>query len=127
MLIAAGAEGCSLDSAVSEKFENCRCLLIVETDDMSFESIEKTEGALTLAERIVERDCEAIITGEFTMDTFNLLADACVTRYRGTGMTVKEALRMMDMDRLEYIRSADGSDTCHSDHGGGECNCEEHD
>lgn len=129
MLIAVSAGGRELLSAVSKRFETCRWLLFVETDDMTIDAVRKTEDILpeTLAKMIAERDCEAVITGSFTPEIFNIIADACVTRYRGTGLAVKEAIARMENNTLEYIRNADGIDTCQSDHGGGECDCGEHD
>lgn len=129
MLIAVSAGGRELLSAVSKRFETCRWLLLVETDDMTINAVRKTDenNPETLAKMIAERDCEAVITGSFTPDIFNIIADACVTRYRGAGLTVKEALDRLETNTLEYIRNADGNDSCQSDHGGGECNCGEDD
>ncbi|SHI23384.1 Predicted Fe-Mo cluster-binding protein, NifX family [Sporobacter termitidis DSM 10068] len=125
MLIAVSADGQRLSSAVSQNFESCRFLLFVETDTMSYEAIEHGGDAAALADKIVGRDCEAVITGAFTPEIFNTIANACVTRYSGAGLTVAEALDRMDKNTLEYIRFADKDDACHGDHGGGECNCGE--
>lgn len=122
MLIAVSADGQDLSGAVSETFEACRYLLIVETDTMSFEAVANT-GAEALADTVVRYDCEAVITGAFTPEIFNVIADACVTRYGGGGLTAAEALRCMESNTLEYIRFADENDSCHGDHDGGECSC----
>jgi predicted Fe-Mo cluster-binding NifX family protein len=127
MLIAVSADGSDLSGAVSGKFETCRSLFIIETDDMSFDAYENTGDAERLAAVIVDRDCEAVITGSFTPEIFNILADACITRYAAGGLTVGEAVNRMDQNTLEYIRYADKDDTCHGDHSGGECNCGEDD
>jgi predicted Fe-Mo cluster-binding NifX family protein len=127
MLIAVAADGQELNSKVSAKFETCKYLLIVETDTMSFEAIKNNGDSAELAQITAERDCEAVITGEFSVDTFNTLAEACITRYNGYGHTVRDALIWMDKNSLEYIRYADENDKCHGDHSGGECNCGEHD
>ena len=128
MLIAVSASGRELLSAV-KNFETCRWLLFVETDDMTIDAVrhDETLSAEALANMVVERDCEAVITGELTPATFDIIADGCVTRYCGKGLTVKEAVEKMDNYTLEYIRNADGTDTCQSDHGGGTCDCGEHD
>ena len=122
MLIAVTADGIDLAGAVSERFEICAYLLIVETDTMAVEAFPN-EGADSLTDKIVARDCEAVITGSFTAETFNIIADACITRYSGGGLTAGEALARMDADTLEYIRYADENDTCHSH--GGDCDCGE--
>jgi predicted Fe-Mo cluster-binding NifX family protein len=127
MLIAVAAEGQEMGSKVSKKFESCKYLLIVETDTLTYEAVQNSGDGGALAQIAVDRDCEAVITGEFSIETFDILAEACVTRYNGYGHTVKDALIWMDSNTLEYIRYADENDKCHGEHGGGECNCGEHD
>lgn len=129
MLIAVSADGQELSSAVSENFESCRWLLIVETDTMAVEAVRNTgkSNAEALAKFVVEQDCEAVISGSLTPEIFDIIADACVTRYCGTGLTAREALSRMDNNTLGYIRNAEGTDTCQGDHGGGACDCGEHD
>jgi predicted Fe-Mo cluster-binding NifX family protein len=127
MLVAVSADGKDLSGAVSEKFETCRYLLIVETDDMSFDVFKNAEDAESLAGTVVGRDCEAVITGSFTPEIFNIIADACITRYGAAGLSVRDSIERMDRNTLEYIRYANEDDTCHGEHGGGECNCGEDD
>jgi predicted Fe-Mo cluster-binding NifX family protein len=130
MLIAVSAGGREPVSAV-KKFGTCRWLLFIETDDMTIDAVKNDAGAEAdaeaLARMVVERDCEAVITASFTPEIFNIIADACITRYDGTGLSVREAIDRMNGNTLDYIRYADKDDTCHGDHSGGECNCgEEH-
>lgn len=127
MLIAVSAEGRDLSSPVSPKFESCRWLLMIETDSMTIEAVESIGDGAALAGIIVERDCEAVITGSFTPEIFDTIANACITRYKGDGLSIKESIELMDKNTLEYIRYADKDDTCHGDHSGGECNCGEDD
>ncbi len=126
MLIAVTTEGRELKSAVSEKFTSCQFLLIVETDDMSFKVFENAGNPEALTDEIIKYDCEAVITGAFTLETFNTIADACITRYDGSGLTAAEALDRMDKNILGYIKNADGSDSCQS-HGEETCDCDDHD
>jgi predicted Fe-Mo cluster-binding NifX family protein len=128
MLIAVSAGGRELVSAV-RRFETCRWLLFIETDDMTIDAVRNTEdiSAEALAQMVVERDCEAVITASFTPGIFNIIADACITRYNGTGFSVREAIEKMDNYTLDYIRYADKDDTCRGEHSGGECNCGEDD
>lgn len=124
MLIAATSDGRDLTSGVSEEFDSCSYLLLIETSEMTVEAIENSsKNGEVLANQIVEHDCEAVITGKFSIETFSILADACVTRYNGYGRTVREALAQMDRNSLEYIRGADENDSCHGDHSGGVCSC----
>jgi predicted Fe-Mo cluster-binding NifX family protein len=136
MLIAVSADGRELSSAVSEHFEDCRWLLFLETDDDSGKVLRTvdtikhsgpSEGML-IAGQIIERDCEAVITGTLTPKIFEKLAGSGITRYCGWGLSVGDAILSMNANTLPYIRFADENDTCHGDHSGGECNCgEEHD
>ncbi len=126
MLIAVTANGRALDSAVSAKFETCIFLLIVETDDMRFEVFENPGSSKALTDEIIKYDCEAVITGEFTPETFDIIADACITRYDGNGLTAAQALDRMDKNTLGYIRNADGTDECQS-HGEETCDGHDHD
>ena len=126
MLIAVSTDGRDLKSAVSKKFESCRFLLVVETDTMRFEVFENSDNPKSLTDEIIKYDCEAVITGKFAPETFNALADACITRYDGNGLTAAAALDRMDKNTLGYIKNADGSDTCQS-HGEQTCDCDEHD
>ena len=125
MLIAVTTEKNTLDSAVSKQFESCGFLLVVETDTMQFEAQENTGSSKVLTDAIIKRDCEAVITGGFTLETFNDIADACITRYDGNGLTAAQALERMDKNILGYIKNADGSDSCQSH--GESCDCDDHD
>jgi predicted Fe-Mo cluster-binding NifX family protein len=127
MLIAVSADGALLSSAVSENFESCRFLQLIETDDMTVDALETTGNAAELTDLIIERDCEAIITGKLSVDIFNSIAGVGITRYSGFGCSVGEALQLMDRNKLEYIRYADENDTCHGDHSGVDCDCGEDD
>lgn len=117
MKIAVVAEGKSLDSQVSEKFEKCLYLLIVNMNDLSITAINNEEvSGENLANEILKYDCEAVITGDIEERAFDILADACVTRYYGVGYSVEKALELMDNRSLKLIRSYDGTDNCGGNH-----------
>ena len=120
MLIAISAEGKELSSRVSEKFESCKCILIINTDTMAVEAIQNPEDphGISLAKQIVHRDCEVVITGELCSEAFELLAGACVTRYNGYGHTAKNAIDLMNKRLLPLIRNIDGCDDCGGSHHG---------
>ncbi len=134
MKIAVTAQGNSLDSQVSMEFEKSPYLLIVDMNDLSFTAISnEKEIGNELAEKVLSFDCEAVITGKFLeSDIFYKIADACVTRYKGDGHTVQDALILMDKhNKLDLIREFDG-EGCSGDHhhhhdneGCGESSCGE--
>ncbi|HOE57198.1 MAG TPA: NifB/NifX family molybdenum-iron cluster-binding protein [Bacillota bacterium] len=114
MNIAVVADGKSIESMVSEEFVLCNYLLIVNMDNMEFDTLEN-KGDLygeTLANIIVENDCEAVITGKLTKQAFDIIADNNVTRYDGRGYSVGEALVLMNRYALRLIRNIEGTDYC---------------
>ncbi len=114
MNIAVAADGKSMDSPVSEKFVSCTHLLIVNMESMEFEALENKGGPFgeVLSRKIVEYDCEAVITGELTQQAFDIIADNNVTRYDGRGHTVSKALDLMNRYVLKLIRNVKGTDEC---------------
>jgi predicted Fe-Mo cluster-binding NifX family protein len=88
--IAVTSEGEYIDSDLSIKFEECKYLLIVDLEDLSIQTIncEGVKSGEKLALNIIELDCEAIITGILNSISFDILANACVTRYCGAGYSV---------------------------------------
>lgn len=114
MKIAVATNGETLEDMIVEEFEESTHLLIVETDDLSFEihknNIEKDKVGLGMTNIVKESDCEALIIGNIEQPAFELLADAQITRYRGAGYSAKDALVMMDNNRLQLIRNFKGGD-----------------
>ncbi|ODA39233.1 NifB/NifX family molybdenum-iron cluster-binding protein [Desulfosporosinus sp. BG] len=109
MNIAITTDGESLDSPVSEKFERCLYMLIVNMNDLSITAINKdqlrgTSLEESLAHKVLEYDCEAIITGHINQTAFNILADAYVTRYFGAGHSAKDALELSEKQLLKLIK-----------------------
>jgi predicted Fe-Mo cluster-binding NifX family protein len=106
--IALTTKGKTLESKVSKYFKSCAYLLIVETDDLSIvvfpNNNDNPNTALELAGIIIDQDCEAVITGEIEKTPLNVLADACVSRYSGVNYTVKDALRLLEEQKLAIIR-----------------------
>jgi predicted Fe-Mo cluster-binding NifX family protein len=117
MNIAVAAEGKSLNSQVSEKFEKCLYLLIVNMNDLSITAISNDElSEENLVNEILKHDCEAVITGDIEKTAFDILADACVTRYYGVGYLAEKALESMENRSLKLIRNYDGTDNCGGNH-----------
>ena len=109
MNIAVAADGESLDSQVSEKFELCLYMLIVDMNDLTVTAIKNddfsgTSSEENLARKVLEYDCEALITGEINQTAYNILTDAFVTRYFGSGHSVKDALELSEKRLLKFIK-----------------------
>ncbi len=127
MKIAVTTTGETLESQVAQAFEQSAYLLIVETDDLSYEVFKNPEGpggaGLALTGEIIRRDCEAVITGSIEKEAFTELVIAQVTRYAGANYSAKDALVWMEAYALDYIRVPNGEVWEPHDHGRGECNC----
>lgn len=116
MNIAVTADGKSLENPVSENFELCRYLLIVNMNDLSItvinpEELSGTSPEQNLARKVLEYNCEAVITGNISQTAYNILADAYVTRYFGAGHSVKDSLELSEKGSLKLIK-----EDCSSDH-----------
>jgi predicted Fe-Mo cluster-binding NifX family protein len=121
MNIAVAADGKNLNSIVSDKFEKCLFLLIVNMNDLSITVIKNGESCKglsqkSLANEILKYDCEALITGDIQLTAFDILADAGVTRFFGAGYSVEKALQLMDKRSLKLIRNCNGTDNCSGHH-----------
>lgn len=121
MNIAVAADGKTLDSKVSEELKKCSYLLIVNMDNLNVKALKNDNSAEDsygedLAGEVLKYDCEAIITGKIEPKAFNILADACVTRYLGAGRSAQDALGLMEKNSLEFIKNYDGSEGCGGNH-----------
>ncbi|WP_088227482.1 NifB/NifX family molybdenum-iron cluster-binding protein [Desulfosporosinus sp. FKB] len=121
MNIAVAADGKSLDSRVSEQFERCSYLLIVNMNDLSITVIKNNKSleyssAESLASEVLKHDCEALITGKIESLAFNILADANVTRFCSAGSSVQNALNLMEKNSLKIIKNFDGTENCGGHH-----------
>jgi len=118
--IAVTADGQKLTSEVSKQFASCKYLLIVNMSNSDVIAIENEgEDDLseeTLANEVIKYDCEAIITGKLNPTAFDILTNACVTRYLGTGHSVEIALSLMEKQLLKYIKNHEGTDACDGHH-----------
>jgi len=106
MYIAVAAQGETLASKVSPKFADCRCVLIVHLPELTLEAVPNKGDvpAIGLAQVVVDKKCEALISGELAPAEFDVLADACVTRYNGAGHPAGQALELMENYALPLIR-----------------------
>jgi predicted Fe-Mo cluster-binding NifX family protein len=101
MNIAVAADGKNLDSEVSEKFEQCLYLLIINVDDKSIIVIKNDElhtvpSEKDLIAKVLQYDCEAVITGTMNSIAFDMFSDAGVTKLMGYDCLVKESLELMN-------------------------------
>lgn len=121
MNIAVAADGKSLDSKVSEEFEQCLYLLIVDMDNLGITIIKnnkvpESSSGENLAREVLKYNCEALISGKINPLAFNILADAYVTRFLGEGNSVQNALELMEKNSLKILKNHAGTDQCSEHH-----------
>lgn len=121
MNIAIAAGGDSLAAVVADQFELCSHLLIVNFETKECTVLPNGPEAIDtrgerLAKVVLEYDCEAVITGLIRSKAFEILAGKGVTRFNGVGYEGREALELMDTNKLELIRDANGGEGCGGSH-----------
>ena len=122
MLIAVMSDRADLSGRVPDRFEASPALLLIETEE---DRLVRAFPEGTPAEhtaRIVESGCEAVVCGiHIGKDCFDPIADACVTRYDGSGLDVCAAARAAEYGTLALIPEYEGGPGCSS--GTGSCDC----
>ncbi|XCH79139.1 MAG: NifB/NifX family molybdenum-iron cluster-binding protein [Candidatus Dehalobacter alkaniphilus] len=132
MKIAVATNGNSLEDRVPEMFEESAYLLVVETDDLSYEVYENPEhkggSGLAMTNKIIEQDCEALISGSIEEPAFEALVKNQITRYLGANYSAKDAIKLMGLYQLELIREYNGKEWdphAHDHHGTCDCGNQE--
>lgn len=114
MKVAITAGGKTLADPVSAEFSTCKYVLIVDDSNRSIDAIQK-EGGMedeTLARKIIDADCEVIITGKMSAPVFERLVKAGITRYSGVGYSGEQAFCLMDQYALNLIRNLEEPGDC---------------
>jgi predicted Fe-Mo cluster-binding NifX family protein len=125
MKIAVTADGDTLKDVVSDEFEKSKYVFIVEMDDLSYTHYANNQHidplGIEMAKKIIDCDCEGIITGSIEEKAFDELAIAQVTRYFGAKHSVEEVLELMEGRKLDLIRDYKGGNGNHHHHDTCEC------
>lgn len=122
MLIAVMSSRADARGVVPDRFESSPALLLIETDNdalvQAFSGLEANE----YVQKIVASGCEAVVCGaHIGKDCFNPIADACVTRYEGSGLDVLAAAHGAERGTLPIIPEFEGGPGCAA--GTGQCDC----
>jgi len=114
MKIAIPAERGNLDAKVNERFGRTDHLLIVDSLDLSFRTIDNAinsdsaQGAgLQTAQAIVDGGAEALVVAHCGPKAFDLLKKAGIEVYIGSGMTAREAVDLCSAGKLPRLSSPD--------------------
>ena len=98
MKIAVSSSGQGLDSQVDPRFGRCACFVIVETNDMSFETFDNESIALgggagiQAAQFVASKGAGAVITGNCGPNAVQTLSASHVEVFVGQSGTVREAV-----------------------------------
>ncbi len=106
MKIAVSASGKDLESQLDPRFGRCANFVIVETDDMGFESIENESALLgggagiSAAQSVVSKGAKAVLTGNCGPNAIQALSAAGIQVYVGLSGTVREVIESYKAGRL---------------------------
>ena len=105
MNIAVTCENMEIDGLVPKNFKDSPFLMIIDADKNQIFKIygKQDPDNLVFAKKVLEHDCEAIICGPMEKEPFEMLADAGVTRYNGSGRKVQKAYDYMTRYQLPWI------------------------
>jgi len=110
MKIAISASGPDKDSSVDERFGRCPYFMIVDTDEMEFESMENEHTKMAhgvgpqVVQTLSDMDVEAVITGNVGPNANRTLNSANIEVYKGSGK-ISDAVESFKEGKLEEIDS----------------------
>lgn len=123
MKIAVSATGKDLDSPIDPRFGRCRCFIIVETEDMSFDCFDNEHAALSggagiqSAQFLSSKGTEMLITGNIGPNAVRTLSAAGIKMVTGQSGTVRQVISDYKAGRLKA--SAEANVPGHTGMGGG--------
>ena len=110
MKVAISTAGNSLDANVDPRFGRCNHFIIINTSDMSYNVISNDaqyEGhgaGVSAAQKIIQQDIDAIISGNIGPNAFQVIRAANVKIYTFSG-TVKDAInKLLDNQLIAQTR-----------------------
>jgi predicted Fe-Mo cluster-binding NifX family protein len=112
MKIVVSASGTELDSPASPVFGRCPTYVFVDTETMESEGVENPAIAaaggagIQAAQFVVEREAQAVVTGNVGPNAFNVLQSAGIPVYLFGGGTVREAVEAYKEGQLRTVGGA---------------------
>jgi predicted Fe-Mo cluster-binding NifX family protein len=125
MKISVAVTGDQARSPIPGNLRQATHLFIVDTERFEVLRVltadEPMDRDVAFARHTIDENCEAIICGEIEERAFELLAEACVSRYNGTGHHASQATKLIKANQLPLIREYVGGPGCAGERSGGEC------
>jgi predicted Fe-Mo cluster-binding NifX family protein len=112
MKIAVTASGSGLDAPTSSLFGRCQAYVLVDTETLNSETVPNpalsaSGGAgIQAAQYLVEREVQALVTGNVGPNAFQVLEAAGIPVYLHAGGTVRQAMEGFRAGQLEAVSGA---------------------
>jgi predicted Fe-Mo cluster-binding NifX family protein len=112
MKVAVSSTGKNLDSPIDPRFGRCSWFLIIETEDMSFETFSNESiglgggAGIQSAQFIVSKGATALLTGNCGPNAMSALSAAGVKVITGQSGTVREAIERYKKGELPFATEA---------------------
>lgn len=109
MRVIVSATGRTLDDAVDPRFGRCSTVLLVETDDMTFEAIENGNSSLgggagiQTAQLVAQKGAKAVLTGNCGPNAHQTLSAAGIDVFVGCSGTVREVVARLKAGQLRPV------------------------
>ncbi len=110
MKVAISSSGPDKESKVDERFGRCPYFIIVDTDDMEFESTENTHTSKAhgvgpqVVQMLSEMNIDSVITGNVGPNAHRTLNSANISVYKASGK-VSDAVDKLKEGKLEELES----------------------
>jgi predicted Fe-Mo cluster-binding NifX family protein len=123
MKVAISATGKTLDAAVDPRFGRCSTLILVETDDMSFEAVDNGNSSLSggagiqTAQLVAQKGARAVLTGSCGPNAHQTLSAAGIEVFVGCSGIVSELVARFKAGQLQPSTAPNVAS--HSGMGGG--------
>lgn len=107
MKVAISATGKDLNAAVDPRFGRCATLVVVETDDMSFEAVDNASSSLgggagiQTAQVVAHKGVKAVLTGNCGPNALKTLSAAGIEVFVGCSGTVSEVVARLKAGQLQ--------------------------
>ncbi|WP_292488071.1 NifB/NifX family molybdenum-iron cluster-binding protein [Methanohalobium sp.] len=98
MIIGITAKGKNLDEPLDPRFGRSQYIVLADSESMEFEVFENSGNStlggagIKAAQAIVDKDIDALITGNVGPNAFSVLSKANINVYTGAAGTIRKAI-----------------------------------